>query len=116
MITRISTAIALIAIMLATFALVGCMEEEALTAEQIVAKAVAAMDDVESYRAEMDMGVTMKGEAGGESVNWTMSMDGSSSIDQGNSLAKASREIIALAKASLVMTDRSLFTIPTLTF
>jgi len=83
-VTRISSTIVLIAILLAAFALTGCTTEEALTAEQIVAKAVAAVDDVESYRAEMDMKVTTSGEADGESVNWTMSMDGSAAIDQAN--------------------------------
>ena len=83
MVTRISATIALIAALLTVLVLGGCTEE-ALTAEQIVAKAVAAADGVESYRAEMDMGVTTKGEADGESVDWTMSMDGSAAIDQAN--------------------------------
>ncbi len=72
-------------VLVTVLACLGCGEKTAtVNAAQVVDNALAAQVDIESYRLDMEMTISMDGGFGGEEMEATMSIDASLLIDEAN--------------------------------
>ena len=71
-------AISLVLVMVLSF---SACAEELLSAQEISSGVIESLDDIRTYQFDMDMTIDMAGEVEGETIEGTITMDGSGTLD-----------------------------------
>lgn len=89
MLKRLSKALPLLFIVLILAAGVACQKTEALSADQVVEKALAAQPDVKSLRLSMNLAADVEGSMEGEAIEGNLTLSGTAIVDQAAEATKA---------------------------
>lgn len=68
-------------IMLAAVVIGGCTQSAPLTAEEVVERAMKAMESVRDYHADFNLAVEIEGESGEETIDAEITVDGSGAFN-----------------------------------
>jgi len=95
MLKRLSKTLPLLLIVLVLAVGVACQKTEALSADQVVANAVAAQPDVKSLRLSLNMTADIEGSIEGEAAEGSVTLSGTATIDQENQGMQAQFDLLA---------------------
>ena len=95
MLKKLSKALPLLFIVLVLAVGVACQKTEALSADQVVEKAVAAQPDAKSLRLSLNMTADVEGSIEGEAAEGSLTLSGTATIDQASQAMQAEFDLIA---------------------